>query len=175
MVEKIPESVLARPVNGLNLDASLFRDQLGDGATLLVFLRHFGCMFCREVVRDLRVVAESTPDFPKILFVYQGSREQGRYFFGRHWPGVSAIADEPKFFYRGFGLKQGGLRELAGRGVWTAGLRAMGKGNRMGMPIGDPLTMPGYFVVKGSEIIWSFHPELASDHPEFSKIPSWVR
>lgn len=38
----IPADVLARAVEGLNLAPGTFGDQLSDGPTLLVFLRHFG-------------------------------------------------------------------------------------------------------------------------------------
>lgn len=166
----VPEALLSRPVTGVNLPSVALREWLAQRTTLLVFLRHFGCLFCREVVRDLRAAAEANPKFPSLLFFYQGTREQGRRFFGEHWPDAPAVSDETKFFYRGFGLRQGGVQELAGRGIWTAGLRAMLKGNRIGMPVGDPLLMPGYFLVRDAQILWQDLPQLASDHPDFSKI-----
>lgn len=38
----ISETILNRPVQGVNLTPGTLRDQLGAGPTLLVFLRHFG-------------------------------------------------------------------------------------------------------------------------------------
>jgi hypothetical protein len=39
---KIDEAVLQAPVVGQNLRPGALEDQLGEGPTLLVFLRHFG-------------------------------------------------------------------------------------------------------------------------------------
>lgn len=38
----LPDAVLDRPVAGLNLRARTLREELGAGATHVVFLRHFG-------------------------------------------------------------------------------------------------------------------------------------
>jgi hypothetical protein len=38
----LPDAVLDRPVEGLNLRARTLREELGAGATHVVFLRHFG-------------------------------------------------------------------------------------------------------------------------------------
>lgn len=41
-MKQIPQAILDRPVEGVNLQPGSLRDQLGDRPTLLVFLRHFG-------------------------------------------------------------------------------------------------------------------------------------
>lgn len=41
-MQPIASEVLATPVEGVNLVGETLRDQLGEGDTLLVFLRHFG-------------------------------------------------------------------------------------------------------------------------------------
>jgi hypothetical protein len=41
-MKQIAEQVLNRPVNGVGLAAGTLGDQLDEGPTLLVFLRHFG-------------------------------------------------------------------------------------------------------------------------------------
>ena len=46
--ESIPDPILKEPVAGVNLAPGPLGDQLGDGPTLLVCLRHFGCIFCRR-------------------------------------------------------------------------------------------------------------------------------
>ena len=62
---------------------------------LLVFLRHFGCMFCREMVRDLRRISEAMPGFPPVLFFFQGTVEEGQSFFAQHWPQARAPISLP--------------------------------------------------------------------------------
>jgi hypothetical protein len=41
-MERIPDDVLDRPVDGLNLTGVTLREQLGDRPTVLAFLRHLG-------------------------------------------------------------------------------------------------------------------------------------
>jgi hypothetical protein len=41
-MQRIPAEVLERQVQGVSLRPGTLADQLGEGATLLVFLRHFG-------------------------------------------------------------------------------------------------------------------------------------
>ena len=38
----IAKSILSTTTEGVNLRPGTLRDQLGDGTTLLIFLRHFG-------------------------------------------------------------------------------------------------------------------------------------
>jgi hypothetical protein len=42
MIERIPTEILDTAVEGVNLRPGTLRDQLGNEASLLVFLRHFG-------------------------------------------------------------------------------------------------------------------------------------
>jgi len=44
--EPIPSELIARGVSGVNLSPGSLGDQLVDEVTLLIFLRHFGCIFC---------------------------------------------------------------------------------------------------------------------------------
>ena len=76
----IPDSLLDRAIGGLNLVPGNLRDQLGDRSKLLVFLRHFGCIFCRETLADIREVVESDDPFPEPLFFFQGTPTEGRVF-----------------------------------------------------------------------------------------------
>ena len=82
-MERIAPELLDRYVGGVNLMPGLLRDQLGERPTLLVFLRHFGCTFCRETVADLREAA-SEPGYPPVLFFFQGSVTEGRAFLRRY-------------------------------------------------------------------------------------------
>jgi hypothetical protein len=149
-------------------------DQLGDRPTLLVFLRHFGCMFCREMVRDLRQLAERQAGYPPVLFVYHGTREDGRTFFNQLWPDARAIADEPKKFYTALGLRKATFGEMFGIQVWTCRLRAVAKGNFVGKAVGDPWLMPGVFLVHGADVLWCHAFRHQGDHPDWSTIPQHV-
>ncbi len=168
----IPQPILNQPTNGLNLRGTTLRDQLPSGTpTLIVFLRHFGCIFCREQIVDLRQVSEANPSYPPVLFVYQGTVEQGHDFFARLWPEAHAIADLPKTFYDGFEVARGGMKEMFGPQVWACGVRSAAKGHFIGMKVGDPWTMPTSFLVDGDTVLWRYEGVHAGDHPDFERIP----
>ena len=69
-VGDIPETLLTRTVVGVNLSPGRLADQLGSGMTLLVFLRHFGCMFCRETLAD-------HPDYQQICEIASSEKSAG--------------------------------------------------------------------------------------------------
>jgi hypothetical protein len=167
----IPDAVLDAHVRGVNLSPGTLRDQLGGGDTLLVFLRHFGCIFCRETVADLRAVAEGDPAFPPVLFFFMGTPMEGKAFLRRYWPGVRAVADLERRFYAAFGVERGGIVQLFGPAVWRARRRAAAKGHENGKRVGDVFMMPGVFLVRGGRIVWSHEYHHAADHPDFARIP----
>ena len=169
-IAPIPEEVLAAPVNGANLVPGSLRDQLGSGDTLLVFLRHFGCMFCRETLADMRAISEKDARFPEPLFFFQGSATEGRAFLRRYWPQLRAISDPEGEFYRGFGIRRGGPLKMLGPAVWAAKSRAEAKGHRNGPRSGDIWRMPGLFLARGSRIVWAHEYRHAADHPDYERI-----
>lgn len=168
--DPIPEATLARIVTGLNLVPGTLADQL-TGPTLLVFLRHFGCLFCRETLADLRAISEQDPAFPRPLFFFEGRRSEGRAFLRRYWPDLRAVADPAAEFYEAFGVDRGGLREMFGRGVWSARSRAAGKGHRNGERSGDIWRLPGVFLVAEGTIRWAHEYRHAGDRPDYARIP----
>ena len=170
---KIPDTIHRRPVQGLRLRPGTLADQLeSDRPTLLVFLRHFGCPFCKEAVGDLQGIAQEDPTYPPILFFSQSCADEAMPFFERHWPTARVVCDPDKELYYAMGLRQGTFSQVWGLRVWTCSFRAMAKGHVMTKPIGDPWLMPGVFLVRGDgEIVWSHQYEHQGDNPDWSKVP----
>jgi len=171
----LPDELLATPVAGVNLMPGSLADQLGEGASVLVFLRHFGCIFCRETVAELRRVVASDPDFPAVLFFFQGSPTEGRVFLRRYWPEARAVADPEKRFYEAFGVTRGSRLMLLQPSFWQAGRRARAQGHEQGAAMGDVWMMPGVFLVEKGHVIWSHAFRHAGDHPDFARIPELAR
>lgn len=167
---RIAEEVLARPVAGVNLVPGPLRSQLSGGDTLLVFLRHLGCLFCRETVAELRACSEADPGFPPVLFFFMGSPREGRGFMQRNFPTARAVADPEKHFYAAFGVERGGLLQMFGPAVWRARRRAAAGGHENGERIGDVWMMPGVFRVRSDRIVWAHEPRHAGDHPDFRRL-----
>ena len=171
----ISEASLARVVIGVNLMPGTLSDQIGESETLLVFLRHFGCIFCREMVSDIRTAKESDSNYPEVLFFFQGTPTEGRAFLRRDWPDVRAIADADQSFYVDFGVNQGTLLQIFGPRALLSTPRARAKGHSPGERSGDILRMPGLFLVRGPEILWSHRFRHQADHPDFKLLPTVAR
>ena len=166
----IPARVLDAPVVGYQLAPGRLRHQLGEGPTLLVFLRHFGCIFCRETLADLREATESDPGFPDVLLFFQGSPIEGKAFLRRHWPAARAVSDADSFFYDAFGVTRGGLVEMFRPAVWTAKARAEARGHSNGPRQGDIWRMPGAFLVREDCVLWAHEYRHAADHPDYASL-----
>jgi hypothetical protein len=171
MLGEIPDSTLDLRVNGVNLVPGTLRDQLAGGAHLLIFLRHFGCLFCRETLADLRAAAEADPGYPPVLLFFQGSPTEGRALLRRYWPAARAVSDPELRVYAAFGIHRGNLLQLFGPGVWAAKRRAEAKGHQQGERTGDVFMMPGVFLVQGGRVLWSHQYRHAGDHPDLARIP----
>ena len=50
-------------------------------------------------------------------------------------------------------------------------LRAASKGHVLGKIVGDPLQMPGFFWVRGRDILWQHDFKHAGDHPDLAALP----
>lgn len=123
-------------------------------------------------MRDLRRAAETTPNYPPVLLVYQGTVDEGAAFFAKFWPEARAIADPDFALYQAFGIERGGKEQFLTAGVIACGIRATLKGNFNGRPQGDTLLMPGLFLVSGDRILWHHDYRHAGDHPNFATIPA---
>lgn len=172
--DSLPLGVLDTPVTGVGLSPGTLRDQLDESLTLLVFLRHFGCIFCKEMVSDLRAAAEENPAFPNVLFFSQGNATEARAFLRRYWPSARAVADPQLEFYELFGIRRAGFLEALGPRVLASRARARAKGHTNGSRSGDIWRMPGLIAVEAEKIIWSFRASHAADHPELARLPDLI-
>jgi peroxiredoxin len=142
---------------------------------MVVFLRHFGCTFCREAVAD---IAERQREIDaagtKIVFVHMGSDEQAQRFFASYgMEHVARISDPEQSLYRAFGLPRGGVMELFGPKVWVRGFQAgVLRGHGVGALAGDGFQMPGVFLLFHGEILRSYRHQSAADRPDYLDLTS---
>lgn len=117
-------------------------------------------------MRDLRRSAEHDPGYPAILFVHQGTAEQGEDWFARFWPEAH--------LYQLFGIGQASVGQVASLGAVACIARAVLKGNSGGMVVGDSKLMPGLFAIESERIIWQHDFRHVGDHPDFADIPTLI-
>lgn len=153
-------------LTGRNLPADTLHELLAR-PRLLVFLRHSGCVFCRQTIAELRNVAS---ELPPVVFFHQGTVEQGDALFGELWPEATAVADPSRELYRAFDLGRGSFSQMLSFKVLKRGLEAARQGYSVGTPVGDIWTMPGMFLADRRGILWSWSYQHAGDHPPFGSL-----
>lgn len=106
-----------------------------------------------------------------MVYVYQGTVEQGPMFFDRLVSEVEAIADPDGELFGLFGVKRGGVQAMFGLRSWRRGLQAVAKGHFINRKIGDGWTLPTIVAVRDGVIVWEHRGEHAGDHPNVALIP----
>ena len=141
--------------------------------TLLVFLRHAGCTFCREAASD---IARLRPEIERggagVVFVTMSPEPEAQSFFERYGlADVPRISDPECRLYRAFDLKRGGWRDMLGWTVWKRGFQAgVLDGHGVGPTEGDAFRMPGVFLVHEGKVVRGFRHDGPADRPDYLKL-----
>lgn len=145
----------------------------GEKQVLLIFLRHFGCPFCRETLTKL---AEIKPvieaENAEIVLVHMSSKYVAQKLLNvYHLENVTHISDPDLKLYQEFGLpKTNFLALLHPKNLWRTFKTSILKGHLMGKPAGDIYQMPGVFVFHNNNIINKFRYRFISDMPDFVQL-----
>ena len=148
--------------------------ELASRPLFLVFLRHFGCTFCREAVDTIaKQRHEIESGGSKLAFVHLGTEEKAQWFFKPY-----NLLDVPRFIdaegrlYQAFGLLRAELRQYLNSESILRMLLAWSRGHFVGVPAGDIQRMPGAFLMDRGEIRKAFRHKLVSDRPDYVALAS---
>ena len=149
-------------------------ETLGDASTerplVLVFLRHFGCTFTRQILRGLlELEQQANQNGSRLILVHMLRSGEEIDYLGQN-SSIPRIADPRCELYRAFGLGKGGFLELFGPHVWWRGAISVYKGCGVGHLAGDGLQMPGAFVFYEGKIIRSQPAQSAADLPDLTEL-----
>ena len=138
--------------------------------TLVVFLRHTGCTFCREALAELSGLRGRIDEAGvKIALVHMSSNAHaGALFDGYGLGDVPRFSDPDRRLYRAFELGQGSFFQLFGPRVFVRGLVASLRGHRPSGLQGDGFQMPGTFVIHEGRIVQAFRNTDASSRPDYA-------
>jgi peroxiredoxin len=142
---------------------------------LLVFLRHFGCSFCRQAISD---VAELRPELEKRgvrpVFVHLGTPERAKPFFDYYGIGdVERVSDPEAAVYRlpVFALpRMNPVLTLFQPSVWIGWFKGALFKHGIGTIKEDGHQMQGIFFLKGSKIVRQFRYKTIADEPNYLKL-----
>jgi len=140
---------------------------------MVVFLRHFGCIFCSEALKDLSSKKRKMElQGIKLLFVHMGTNEEAEKYFSKYdLDAYHTISDPACKVYADFGLVKGSFGQLFGLTVMIRGIQANLNGNAYSLvQIGDGFQMPGIFLINQGIIEESFIHDRVSDKPNYQNL-----
>ncbi len=141
-----------------------------DGPTLVIFLRHSGCTFCRDMLGELETIREEIESQGcSIALVHMSSPLNAtKSLHSTSLGDIHRFSDPHCVMYRAFSIPRGGLMELLGPKVWLKGLAALFlRGRGMGKIDGDSFQLPGVFLIHQGEIVKSHRASHSADTPDF--------
>ncbi len=138
---------------------------------MVVFLRHFGCTFCREALADIaKRRSEIEALGTEVVFVHMSDDTTAERYFERYKLLPTRHVSDPECrYYAAFGLTKGNFNQLFGLKSWIRGfdstvLQLNGVGVRQ---IGDGFQMPGVFVLREGQVEDAYIHKVASDRPNY--------
>ena len=141
---------------------------------VILFLRHFGCMFCQDHIKQaVALHGEFLEHGTKFYAIGHGTVEQAKAFVEANSVPFPVYCDPTKKIYdlagfkRGFGIGLGSLRKARA---------LMKEGKRPGAPQGDPKQQGGALVIlPGGDRVWSHRDKFVGDVADLRKMLSAVR
>jgi hypothetical protein len=142
---------------------------------LLIFLRHFGCSFCRQTLDDVsRIRGEIEARGVRPVFVHLGSPERAKpYFDYYHLSDIERVSDPEATLYArpAFAVpRKNVFSQFLIPSVWKAWLSGAVKNYGIGMIKEDADQMPGIFFLRGRAIVRAYRYRTIADQPDYLKL-----
>ncbi|MBB5338097.1 hypothetical protein [Tunturiibacter gelidoferens] len=142
---------------------------------LLIFLRHFGCSFCRQAISDVAEIrGELARRGVRPVFVHLGTPERAKPFFDYYGIGdVERVSDPEAVVYRlpVFALpRMHPALTLFQSSVWVGWLKGAIFKHGIGAIKEDGHQMQGLFFLKGPKIVRQFRYRTIADEPNYLKL-----
>jgi len=142
---------------------------------LLIFLRHFGCSFCRQAISD---VSDLRPELDKRgvrpVFVHLGTPERAKPFFDYYGIGdVERVSDPEAKVYQNpvFSISRiHPALTLLQPAVWAGWLKGAIFKHGIGAIKEDGKQMQAIFFLKGPKIVRQFRYKTIADEPNYLKL-----
>jgi peroxiredoxin len=139
---------------------------------LLVFLRHFGCAFCRQAISDVAdLKGELAARGVRPVFVHLGTPERAKPFFEYYGIGdVERVSDPEGAVYRMevFAVPRRSVwLEALNPVVWAGWVKGALFKHGIGAIREDGNQMPGLFFLKGARIVRRFVYKTIADEPDY--------
>jgi peroxiredoxin len=169
------DSALATTLRNYQTEAGKnLLDLLDESPILLIFLRHFGCSFCRETLDDVsRIRTEIEAKGVRPVFVHLGTPERAKPYFDYYkLSDIERVSDPQATLYAQpvFDLgRQGVFSHFLVPIVLLGWLRTLPKVG-IGPVKEDGEQMPGIFYLRQRAIARAFRYKTIADRPNYLKL-----
>lgn len=143
--------------------------------TMVVFLRHFGCTFCRETLSELaKIKNDIRENGTQLVLVHMLEDEDKAHeqIALYNLNPVITISDPEAILYKKFNLKRGTLMQLLGpKTLFRGFLEGLVYKHGLNMGLGGDVTqMPGIFLLYKGKVIKRFVHDSSSDRPPYLEL-----
>ncbi|MFA7296635.1 MAG: peroxiredoxin-like family protein [Dehalococcoidia bacterium] len=138
---------------------------------VLVLLRHFGCLFCKEQAAEMSAIGDAIAGLGAgLVFVGSGSAQYAKWFQEDYAPRWPVYSDAELVTYRALEARRGFVSSVNPRTIWL-GARAILRGFRQGGTQGDQLQQGAVCIVTPNGSMPYLHiSEVAGDHPRPAEV-----
>jgi peroxiredoxin len=167
---------VAQALEGIRTESGASLLTLAEASpVLLVFLRHFGCSFCRQAISDIsELKGELDKRGVRPVFVHLGTPERAKPFFEYYGIGdVERVSDPEALIYQNpvFALpRMHPALTLLQPSVWVGWLKGALFKHGIGPIKEDGHQMQGIFFMKGPKIVRQFRYKTIADEPNYLKL-----
>lgn len=145
------------------------------GPVLLVFLRHFGCAFCRKAISEVAELKEELARRGvRPVFVHLGPADLAvKYFEYYGIADVERVCDPEAKVYAlpMFALgKKNPVWQALNPAVLMGWLKGTIFQHGIGRIVGDGAQMPGVFFLKGAKVVRGFRHKTMADEVDYLKM-----
>ena len=150
-------------------EGSPLKPLLDSQPTLVVFLRHFNCTFCREALADVAALRRDIESAGvAIAFVHASPPLESEPWFRRAGlRDVLRVSDPSLVHYRAFGLQPTGVGALLAPRVWARGaVCALSHGFGV-QPPHLLRQLAGAFVAHGDRVLAAYRHRSPADRPDY--------
>lgn len=172
----VSEDELAQVLASIHTESGASLLELAEASpVLLIFLRHFGCSFCRQAISD---VAELRGELDKRgvrpVFVHLGTPERAKPFFDYYGIGdVERVSDPEASVYQNpvFAISRiHPVLALFQPSVWAGWMKGALFKHGIGAIKEDGKQMQAIFFLKGPKIVREFRYKTIADEPDYLKL-----
>jgi peroxiredoxin len=171
-VNHVSETAARSLVRDLDGGEHELRELWAERPAVLVFVRHFGCLFCREQAEQLRAQVDRIHERgAELVVIGNGNRHFARGFREQLGLATPLYVDTTRVSYRALGMRRSLRRTLLSPAAWRSGWRALRAGFRQRRTQGDPWQLGGVLVVTpDGRVPYAHLSETAGDHPPVADV-----